>query len=45
VLESPHPLVSVKVCTAVIGSRATPARDRAGRPIRAWVQMPVRIAR
>ena len=45
VLESPHGLMSVKVCTAVIGARATPARDKAGHAIRAWVQMPLKIAR
>lgn len=39
ILESPGGDLSVRSCTAVIGGRVTPARDRAGRPLRAWVQM------
>lgn len=45
VLESPHGAVSVNACKAAIGGRATPARDKAGRAIRAWVQMPISVGR
>jgi hypothetical protein len=45
VLESPHGAVSVNACKAAIGGRATPARDKAGHAIRAWVQMPVSVGR
>jgi hypothetical protein len=45
ILESPHGLLSVRVCTSVIGARVTPARDKAGRPIRSWVQIPVKVTR
>jgi hypothetical protein len=43
VLESPHGAVSVSACTAAISGKATPARDKNGQPIRAWVQMPVQV--
>lgn len=45
VLESPHGVVSVSACKAVIAGRGSPARDKAGRAIRAWVQIPVRVGR
>ncbi|MEO8620644.1 MAG: hypothetical protein ABI625_06240, partial [bacterium] len=45
VLESPHGMLSVDACKAAIAARATPARDRAGRGIRAWVQVPMRVGR
>jgi hypothetical protein len=45
VLESPHGTVSVSACKAAIAGRATPARDKAGNAIRAWVQMPVTVGR
>jgi hypothetical protein len=45
VLESPIGVLSVDACKAAISARATPARDKAGRAIRAWVQMPLRVGR
>ncbi|MDB4890896.1 MAG: hypothetical protein JWL61_2751 [Gemmatimonadetes bacterium] len=45
VLESPHGAVSVSACKAAIAGRSTPARDKAGNAIRAWVQMPVSVGR
>ncbi len=45
VLESPNGLMSVQVCRAVISTLASPARNRIGRPIRAWVQIPVKVGR
>ncbi len=46
VLESPHGLLSASVCTTTISARATtPARDKTGKAIRAWVQVPVRVGR
>ena len=46
VLESPHGLLSVSVCKTAISARAmTPAKDKAGKAIRAWVQVPVRVGR
>jgi hypothetical protein len=45
VLESPHGTLSVDACQAAIAAKGTPARDKAGRAIRAWVQMPVRVGR
>ena len=43
VLESPHGTLSVSACQVAIAAKATAARDKAGRAIRAWVQMPVRV--
>lgn len=43
ILESPHGTISVRVCQMAIASKAMPARDKAGRSIRAWVQVPVHI--
>ena len=43
VLESPHGIISVNACKAAIAARATPARDKAGKLVRAWVQMPLRV--
>jgi hypothetical protein len=45
VLESPHGQLSVKACTAVMSTDAKSARDKSGRAIRAWVQMPVIVNR
>jgi hypothetical protein len=45
VLESPHGQLSVRGCTAVMSTPAKPARDKEGRAIRAWVQMPVMVSR
>jgi hypothetical protein len=45
VLESPHGTLSVNACQAAIAAKGTAARDKAGRAIRAWVQMPVRVGR
>jgi hypothetical protein len=45
VLESPHPLVSVSACKSAIQAHATPARDKAGNVIRAWLQVPFRMFR
>jgi len=42
ILESSDGQLSAKSCTQVISGRVTPARDKGGRPIRAWVQMPLR---
>jgi hypothetical protein len=41
VLESPHGMISVKVCGAIIGSHLTPATDVNGKRVRAWVQLPI----
>jgi hypothetical protein len=45
VLESPDGQLSVRGCTAVMSTPAKPGRDKEGRPIRAWVQMPVTVSR
>jgi hypothetical protein len=42
IAESPHGLMSVRVCGAILMARFTPARQN-GRPIRARVEMPVRV--
>lgn len=45
VLESPHGLVSIDACKAAISAHGTPAKDKAGVAIRAWVQVPMRVGR
>jgi hypothetical protein len=45
VLESPHGMISVKVCGAVIGSHLAPATDENGKPVRAWVQLPIKFTK
>jgi len=45
VLESAHGAISVNACKAAIAGKATPARDKAGNSIRAWVQVPVTVGR
>jgi hypothetical protein len=45
VLESPHGMISVKVCGAIIGSHLTPATDENGKPVRAWVQLPINFTK
>lgn len=45
VLESSSGKLSVRACQTVMGTRLTPARDKAGRTIRSWVQMPLRVRR
>jgi hypothetical protein len=42
IVSSPHGLLSVQVCGAIFMARFTPARDN-GRPVRARVEMPVRV--
>jgi hypothetical protein len=42
IAESPHGLMSVRVCGAILMARFTPARQN-GRVIRARVEMPVRV--
>ncbi len=46
VLESPHGLLSLAACKTAISAKATtPARDQAGKAIRSWVVVPVRVGR
>jgi hypothetical protein len=45
VLESSDPKLSVGLCKAVISTIVTPARDRSGHLISAWVQLPVTVHR
>lgn len=45
IVESPHGLVSVQACGAVIGARLEPARDAADQPVRTWVEVPLVIQR
>jgi hypothetical protein len=45
VLESSYGSLSVSACMAAISAKATPARDKAGKAIRAWVQVPLRVRR
>lgn len=45
VLESPFGALSVNACTEAISATGTPARDRNGRAVRAWVQVPFRAVR
>ena len=45
VLESPHALVSIDACKAAISAHGTPAKDKSGAVIRAWVQVPMRVGR
>jgi hypothetical protein len=45
VLESPSVQISARACTAVMSTPSKPARDKEGRNIRAWVQMPVVVSR
>ena len=42
IVSSPHGLMSVQVCGAILAARFTPARDD-GRVVRARVEMPVRF--
>ena len=42
VLESPYGAISVNACREAIAARGTPARDKSGNAIRAWVQLPLR---
>ena len=42
IASSPHGLMSVQVCGAILTAKFTPARDQ-GRPVRARVEMPVRF--
>jgi hypothetical protein len=42
IADSPHGLLSLRVCGAILMARFTPARQN-GRPIRARVEMPVRV--
>jgi hypothetical protein len=44
VLESPHGLVSESACKAAISAHASsPAKDKAGKLIQTWVQIPMRV--
>ena len=45
VLESSDPELSVGLCKAVIGTKVTPARDKSGQLIAAWIQLPVTVRR
>jgi hypothetical protein len=45
ILESSNGKLSVRACQTVMGTRVTPARDKAGHSIRSWVQMPLRVRR
>jgi hypothetical protein len=45
VLESSDPKLSVALCKTVISTMVTPARDRSGHLIAAWVQLPVTVHR
>jgi hypothetical protein len=45
VLESPFGALSVNACTEAISAKGTPARDKNGNAIRAWVQVPLRAVR
>ena len=42
IVSSPHGLMSLTVCGAILGARLTPARDD-GKVVRARVEMPVRF--
>ena len=42
IVESPHGLLSLRVCGAILMAHFTPARQN-GRPIRARVEMPIRV--
>ena len=42
VLESPYGAISVNACREAISAKGTPARDKSGNAIRAWVQVPLR---
>ena len=42
VLESPYGAISVNACREAIAAKGTPARDKNGNAIRAWVQVPLR---
>ena len=41
--SSPHGLMSVSVCGAVIGSHLVAGRDEAGQPVRSWVELSLRF--
>jgi hypothetical protein len=45
VLESSDPNLSVALCKTIISTIVTPARDRSGHLIAAWVQLPVTVHR
>lgn len=42
VLDSPYGAISVNACREAIAAKGTPARDKNGNAIRAWVQIPLR---
>lgn len=43
VLESSSATLSVAACKAAIAGRGTPAKDKTGHSVRAWVQLPIRV--
>jgi hypothetical protein len=45
VLESRDGELSVRACTSVMGTHVTPARNKEGRAIQSWVQMPLTVSR